>query len=272
MLKKTNDYLRETNFFNLSLTWIIITPIIISYSFSFNFVKSSFLLFVAKLLVLVVNAVVLKAIAFTLNDIFSKKKTSINKSDKIKLICTLTFALLVMSYFVNNLYLFYNVMIVTIFAAGFFLNSKINNNYPLLFIANLGAFLGWTINQDTYNILSLFIYFSCLFLSINFLVLLNHKEKNSDIVGIELKELKINLQTNIKKFLILSYSFSTLLIALIGSILGTSNLFFIAIIIAHSLFLLQIKFIDNEKFDKYIFIANKYYALIVFIGIMTDKL
>jgi 4-hydroxybenzoate polyprenyltransferase len=272
MFKKTSEYLKKTNFFNLSLTWLIITPIIISHSFSFSFAKSSVFMYCLKLFIIITNAIILKAIAITLNDLFTTKKTTINKKEKLQLICILSAFLFTVSFFINNLYLFYNIAIIIIFIAAFYLNSKINKNYTLPFIANLGAFIGWTINQDTYNILSLFIYFSCLFISINFLIILNHKEKNSDVARKELKELKINLQTHIKKFLLLSYSLSTLLIALIGSILGTTNLFFIAIIITQGLFLLQIKFIDNEKFDKHIFIANKYYALIIFIGIMADKL
>lgn len=270
MLKKTTEYLKKSNFFNSSLIWLIITPVIISYNFSYSFAKEGLFLYILKLTTLIINALALKAIATIFNDIFNTQKTLINQKEKLQFIGFLSIFIISISLFINKLFLFYNILIIAILCGTFYLNSKLNKNFTLPFVINLGAFLGWTINQDTFNILSCFIYFACLFSSINFWVILNHKEKNNDIIGF--KELKIKIHTHIKKFLLLSYSFTNLIIALIGVILGTSSMLFLSVIITHTLFLLQIKFIDDEKFDKYILQPNKYYGLLIFIGILFDKL
>jgi 4-hydroxybenzoate polyprenyltransferase len=148
--------------------------------------------------------------------------------------------------------------------------------WPQLFLAitfNWGALLGWAAVNDNIHYISIMIYIACMFWTLGYDTIYAHQDKDDDaLIGVKSTALKLGVHT--RKYLYLFYSLTTVLFWIVGILTGSGILFHSCLIIATLQLYWQVNTVDFSSREDCMkkFSTNKYYGLIIFLGVMLGKI
>ena len=282
-ISNIRPYLKIMRFDNLTGKFLLLWPCMISIAFAFEGQVPLLLM-----LKFIVGSIVMRSAGCIVNDIVDRKidaKVERTKNRPLAngdmklyeaiflLILLLSLGVLILFTFSSTVVLLGVIIVIPIFIYPF---MKRITYWPQIFLAmtfNWGALMGWAAVKDSVNITGVLIYLACIFWTIGYDTIYAHQDKKDDsTIGVKSTALKLGVHT--KKYLYLFYMLTTILFWIVGILVGSGILFHLFLIIGLLHLYWQANKVDfNLRSDCMAkFSSNRYYGLIIFLGVMLGKI
>lgn len=275
-------YFRIMRLDNMTGTFLLLWPGFISIGFASGDVISWKLL-----LLFALGSVIMRSAGCVVNDIIDRKVDAMvertknrplaNGDLKLHEAVLLLFLLLMLGATIlltlpSTAIILGAIIIIPIFVYPF---MKRVTYWPQLFLAltiNWGALMGWAAVNDAISLPAVMIYIACMFWTLGYDTIYAHQDKEDDmLLGIKSTALKFGSYT--KKYVYTFYAITTILFWFSGIVTGSGILFHVFLIIAAFQLYWQANSVnlDDAKDCMAKFSSNRYYGLIVFIGVILGK-
>ena len=276
-------YLKIMRFDNLTGKFLLLWPCFISIGFASE-VEIPLLL----MLKFLIGTLIMRSAGCIANDIVDRKIDANVERTKnrplangdmklyeaiLLLILLLCIGALILFTLPSTVVLLGVIIVIPIFIYPF---MKRITYWPQIFLAmtfNWGALMGWAAVNDSVNLTAVLIYLACVFWTIGYDTIYAHQDKKDDeTIGVKSTALKLGVHT--RRYLYLFYMLTTVLFWTVGILVGSGILFHLFLIIGFVHLYWQANTVDfNLRSDCMAkFSSNKYYGLIIFIGVMLGKI
>ncbi|PIR39564.1 MAG: 4-hydroxybenzoate octaprenyltransferase [Alphaproteobacteria bacterium CG11_big_fil_rev_8_21_14_0_20_39_49] len=282
-ISNIRPYLKIMRFDNLTGKFLLLWPCLISIGFA-----SDDVIPVMLMLKFIIGCIIMRSAGCITNDIIDRKidaKVERTKNRPLAngdmklyeaiflLMLLLSLGALILFTLPSTVVLLGTIVVIPIFVYPF---MKRITYWPQVFLAmtfNWGALMGWAAVKDSINLTGVLIYTACIFWTIGYDTIYAHQDKNDDAaLGIKSTALKLGVHT--RKYLYFFYLTTTILFWIVGILTGSGILFHLFLIIGLIHLYWQANTVDfNVRSDCMAkFSSNRYYGMIIFIGVMLGKI
>lgn len=146
--------------------------------------------------------------------------------------------------------------------------------WPQLFLGitfNWGILMGWAAVRGDITLITVMLYLAGVLWTLGYDTIYGHQDKQDDaLLGLKSTALKFAKCSQTRKFLMVVYGTSALLLWIIGIQQSLGMLFFLALFITIAILFWQITSVDYQKSDQclHAFKTNHIIGLILYLGIM----
>ncbi len=275
-------YLKIMRLDNMTGSFLLLWPAMWSLSFAFQDKVPFFLyaLFIA-------GALIMRSAGCIVNDIIDRKvdskvsrtknrplpKGELKVQDAVLLLFLLLLISLVLLFRLPTTAIILGYIIaIPVFIYPF---MKRITYWPQIFLAftiNWGALMGWAAIKDNINVHTVMIYIACIFWTLGYDTIYAHQDKEDDMIA-GIKSAAIKLGRNTKKYLYFFYGITISLLWLNGLTMSIGVLYHVFLMLGAFQLFWQIKTlnIEDPKNCMEKFASNKYFGLLILIGILAGK-
>ncbi len=146
--------------------------------------------------------------------------------------------------------------------------------WPQLFLGitfNWGILMGWAAVRGELALEAFILYFAGVLWTLGYDTIYGHQDKNDDaLLGLKSTSIKFSRSSQTRKFLLISYGLSSLLLWILGILNGIGMLYFFALFLCIAALFWQMSSVDYNQPDECLmaFKSNQVIGLVLFIGII----
>lgn len=280
-----NYYFSLMRLNSLSGLWLVLFPSLSGILLASTSLSGQTLFYIV---LFVVGAFLMRPAGCIINDIFDREidahvertklrplaNGKLNVKQALILLCLLLFAALIVLLLTNVTTVMLGILSICMTIIYPLLKRHVW--WPQLFLGftfNMGSLMGWSVIKNQVSLEPIFFYAGCIFWTLCYDTIYAHQDKKDD-EKIGVKSTALYFGNNTKSWLKRFYLASFTMWLYAGILSSLNNAFYVALLAVGLIFYRQYKNFnpDNPSQCMSIFKSNSYVGLVLFFGILFDRL